>query len=63
MHAKMPPRRKGNAASSRARDRDPVLHSVTMRAGEVWLLNNEVIHSVENNSSMPRVHLVFDTAG
>jgi hypothetical protein len=33
-----------------------------MGLGEVWWLNNKALHSSENNSSSPRVHVIFDLA-
>jgi len=33
---------------------------VPMKAGECWYANFELPHSVENNSNVPRVHLVID---
>jgi Aspartyl/Asparaginyl beta-hydroxylase len=33
---------------------------VPMKEGEAWYLNFNLRHSVENNSDLPRVHLVID---
>lgn len=35
---------------------------VEMGLGEVWWLDNKAVHSSENNSSSPRVHVIFDLA-
>jgi len=36
---------------------------VHMAAGEAWIFNSWLEHTVENNSDKTRVHLVLDTAG
>ena len=33
---------------------------VWMQVGEQWWINNKALHSVENNSEEPRVHLIVD---
>lgn len=33
---------------------------VEMKTGEVWTFNHKLIHSVQNNSVEPRIHLVVD---
>ena len=38
-------------------------HHVHMAAGESWIFNSWVDHSVQNNSDQTRVHLVLDTTG
>ena len=37
--------------------------TVHMRGGEAWLFDNWRLHSVENPSQTPRIHLVADTSG
>ena len=32
----------------------------TLRAGEIWEINNATVHAVDNNSSEDRVHLILD---
>ena len=34
--------------------------TVVMRPGELWAFNNKALHSAENPSREPRVHLIFD---
>ena len=34
--------------------------TVRMQEGECWEINNAKVHSVENNGSQDRVHLIFD---
>lgn len=31
-----------------------------MREDELWAFNNKVVHSAENASDVPRIHLIFD---
>ena len=34
--------------------------TVVMQEGELWVFNNKVLHSAENNFNQSRVHLIFD---
>ena len=38
-------------------------HEAYMAPGEAWILDNRRLHSVVNASTVPRIHLVFDTVG
>ena len=33
---------------------------VVMYEDELWIFNNKVVHSADNASEMPRIHLIFD---
>ena len=33
---------------------------ITMREGELWVLDNKVVHDASNPTDEPRVHLIFD---
>ena len=34
--------------------------TIVMREGELWAFDNKTMHSAENSSDIPRVHLIFD---
>lgn len=39
---------------------DPHLEHVHMKPGELWWFNHQAVHWVKNDSTIPRIHLIFD---